>query len=498
MASQHDLPLPSKPTAKMLADMKHEIEVQLDAITRKDFHNAVNGLMWMGGRKIKSVEPRRQKIRNIVSGNRRIAKAYAEFAAAQRMGEKRITYQLPLVEAEEEQEDGQAEIEERGVFEGMRGQGSTALEVAVTSEPRRAMEEDAMMGLETAKRIDGDKRQIPEQKGMENAGEQADPPVAARKEPSTAPGGRSLILAEARRGSRKVAFDVRAAREPQQQFQKTRSWKSRFQGDIGTAAAEQLSEDVEMTNTTHPAPQEGHPQIQTPTNTPALQRSSTGKQIAKLPKQSHWSGPLTAEQNVLVPVTNPEAFPVERIQVVQSQHYPSAKIVSLQTHRDVEGGVGQVVADMQDGPVNRLLIKDGRLVQALGLLHGANDTIALRTFDFRIDETFTITLLPGQRPKDLNNFVVGELVSARHAYLHWLDYRGTADPKYGPFAVEAKHIAVQLGRRAMDVWKEIDGYWQLEQGNGGSVYRQDRLKNLGENPAYEESSETPTVMSMWE
>lgn len=497
MASRRDLLVTSEPSAKMLAHMKHHIEIQLDATTRKDFHNAVNGLMWIGGRRIKTVEPRRHKIRDIVSSNKQIATSYSEFAMAQRVGEKRVTFQLPLVELKEEQEEGQADIEEQSVPESMHGQGSADPEVAVTSDLGPVMEEDAMMGLEMANRVE-DKEQMPGQKGAENAGEQTVPLATAHKEPTTAPEGCSLILPEARRGSRRVAFDVRVTRKPQKQFQKACSWKSKAQDDVGTAAAGALSEDVELTNATHLAPEAAHPQIQTPTNPLVLQRSSTGKQIAKRPKQSPWSGPLTAEHSVLVPVTNPEAFPVERIHVVQSQHYPSAKIVSMHTHRNIEGSVGQAIADMQDGPVNRLLIKDCRLVQALGLLHGANDTIAIRNFDFRIDETFTITLLPGQRPKNLNNFVVGELVTARHAYLHWLDYRGTADPRYTPFAMEAKNIALQLGRRAMDVWKEIDGYWQLEQGSGGSVYRQDRLKNLGEDPAYEESgSGRPTIMSMW-
>ncbi|EAT78277.2 hypothetical protein SNOG_14406 [Parastagonospora nodorum SN15] len=445
-----------EPSAKMLADMKHDIEVQLEATTRKEFHNAVNGLMWIGGRKIKAVEPRRQRIRHVVSSNKQIARAYAEFATAHRVGEKRVTFQLPLVETNEEQGEGQTDIERKAANSG---------------EPGVEMEEDVMVGLKMDKRTDEDKRQASREKSMEGVGEQ-------------------------------VVFDIRqagqVARTPQKQRQKARSSKSKEQGDVGAPAAGTESEDVEMTDTTYPASEASHPQMQTPIELPVLQRSAMGKQIAKRPKQSPWSGLPAAEHSVLVPVTNPEAFPVERIQVVQSQHYPSAKIMSMQTHRDIQGGIGQVTADIQDGPVNRLLIKDYRLVQALGLLHGANDTIAIRTFDLRFDETFEIILLPGQRPKDLKNFVVGELVPARHAYLHWLDYRGTADPKYAPFAMEARYIAVQLGRRAMDVWKEVDGYWQLEQGSGGSAYRRNRLMNLGEDPVYEGNGKrTLTFMSMW-
>ncbi|KAH3939172.1 hypothetical protein HBH70_187870 [Parastagonospora nodorum] len=491
-----------EPSAKMLADMKHDIEVQLEATTRKEFHNAVNGLMWIGGRKIKAVEPRRQRIRHVVSSNKQIARAYAEFATAHRVGEKRVTFQLPLVETNEEQGEGQTDIEGVFVPESIRGQEANDTEAANSGEPGVEMEEDVMVGLKMDKRTDEDKRQASREKSMEGVGEQAVQPSSMRREPTTAPGGLSLVLSEARRRSRQVVFDIRqagqVARTPQKQRQKARSSKSKEQGDVGAPAAGTESEDVEMTDTTYPASEASHPQMQTPIELPVLQRSAMGKQIAKRPKQSPWSGPPAAEHSVLVPVTNPEAFPVERIQVVQSQHYPSAKIMSMQTHRDIQGGIGQVTADIQDGPVNRLLIKDYRLVQALGLLHGANDTIAIRTFDLRIDETFEIILLPGQRPKDLKNFVVGELVPARHAYLHWLDYRGTADPKYAPFAMEARYIAVQLGRRAMDVWKEVDGYWQLEQGSGGSAYRRNRLMNLGEDPVYEGNGKrTLTFMSMW-
>jgi hypothetical protein len=502
MAPQLSSSVPPEPSAKMLADMKLNIESQLDAITRKDFHNAVNGLMWIGGRKIKAVEPRRQKIRDIVSSNKQIARAYAQFATAHRVGEKRVTFQLPLAETNEEQGEGQTEIEGGVLPESIRGQEANDTEVAKSGEPGVEMEEDAMMSLKMDRRIDEDHRQTPREKSMEGVGEQAIRTSRLRREPTTAPGGRSLVLSEARRGSGQVAFDMRqagqAARTPRKQRQKSCSSKSKKQGGVGAPAAGTESDDVEMTDMTHPASEAARSEIQTPIELSVLQRSAMGKQIAKRPKQSSWSGPPTAEHSVLVSVTNPKAFPVERIQVVQSQHYPSAKIMSMQTHRDIQGGVGQVTADMQDGPVNRLLIKDYRLVQALGLLHGANDTITIRTFDFRIDETFKIVLLPGQRPKDLKNIVVGELVPARHAYLYWLDYRGTTDPKYAPFAMEARHIAVQLGRRAMDVWKEVDGYWQLEQGSGGSAYRRNRLKNLGEDPVYEGNGKgTLTFTSMW-
>lgn len=202
----------------------------------------------------------------------------------------------------------------------------------------------------------------------------------------------------------------------------------------------------------------------------------------------------------VTPVTNPEAFPIERIQVVQAQYYPSAKIVNVLTHRDPSGEVIRVTADMQDGPVNHFSIQDARIVAALGLRDGDGDKINIHESALKMHETFIIDILPNQRVKNLNNFVVGELQSARHAYLHWLDYRKCADPRCPPFVQEARTIAVRLRRRAHDVWREIDGYWQLEQGSGGIQYRNSRVENLGEDVQYDMSAYEKAkraLSSMW-
>ncbi|KAL5113673.1 hypothetical protein ACEQ8H_008460 [Pleosporales sp. CAS-2024a] len=294
--------------------MKQAIEAQLDAATRKDWINSVNGLMWIGGRNIKLVEPRRQTIRDIVSANVHITAQYGELAKLQRAHEKRLTYQLPLVPRNEGQLDGKMRDCDPRVEEGM---------------------------------VD---------------------------------------------------------------------------------------------------------------------------EFEALEKVSIWSGPKTEAHTQILPVTNPEAFPTERLQVVQSQHYPSSKITAMWVHRDTDGGVGQVTMDMQDGPVSHILINDARIVASFGFLYQDCDTIWFPTEKLRRDETFTITRL-GPKPKSMDSFVVGELESGRHAYLHWLDHRATADPRTPPFAQEARLIASKLGRRAPDVWKEIDSYWQLEQGSGGRAHR---------------------------
>jgi hypothetical protein len=212
--------------------------------------------------------------------------------------------------------------------------------------------------------------------------------------------------------------------------------------------------------------------------------------------------PPSEDHRYIIPIINPEDFPTKRIQVIQALRYPSARVVEMWSHRSVDGEIVQITADMQDGPVNHLVINDARIITALGLRDDGHDVISRDDESLRLDETFTISIHPGQRPKNVKNFVVGEMRTGRHAYLHWLDSRGTADPKRPPYPQEANRIAVQLGRRAMDVWKEIEGYWELEQGAAGKLYRVGRLKYLGEDPVYCEEDEKKASVkaktrSMW-
>ncbi|KAJ4324614.1 hypothetical protein N0V94_001184 [Neodidymelliopsis sp. IMI 364377] len=198
---------------------------------------------------------------------------------------------------------------------------------------------------------------------------------------------------------------------------------------------------------------------------------------------------LEEHTTMVIPITNPSVFPVQRIQEVQSQHYPSTTIVTMLCHKSPSGTITQVTADINNGSINHIIIRDTRIINALSLQPPHFDTITLDTTKLKNDETFKIRILPGQRPQNLDEWIVGELVSARHAYLYWLDERQTADPKTPPFATEAKALARKLGRRWPDVMREVEGFWRLEQGSNGMRYRGDRERYLGEDPRYEEWAE---------
>ncbi|KAF1844983.1 uncharacterized protein K460DRAFT_405263 [Cucurbitaria berberidis CBS 394.84] len=199
----------------------------------------------------------------------------------------------------------------------------------------------------------------------------------------------------------------------------------------------------------------------------------------------------------IVLVQNPEDFPIHRIQEVQSQYYPSTKIAALWIHRDANGTTTKVTADVDGGSVDHLIISDMRLIVALGLHEHLQNTLLLDESKFRIDETFTIELLPGQRITDPKARIVGELLPARHAYLYWLDSRCTANPKAPPFIQEARTLARKLRRRTPDVWREVKKMWDLEQGSGGRQYRENREDHLGESPSYPTTEEKIATRCMW-
>ncbi|KAF1922749.1 uncharacterized protein M421DRAFT_77223 [Didymella exigua CBS 183.55] len=195
-----------------------------------------------------------------------------------------------------------------------------------------------------------------------------------------------------------------------------------------------------------------------------------------------------------IPVTNPSAFPVERFREVQEGRQPSTRIVDMLVYKASSGPITKVTADIQDGSINHLFIRDPRVIDALGFAAPYFDTINLDTNKLRLGETFTIRIFSGQRPKRLDNWIMGELGSGRHAYLEWLDERGNADPRAPPFAAEARAIARKTGRRWPDVMSEIESVWRLERNSGGNEFRHNRVKYLGEDPAYAEAAERGRVM----
>jgi hypothetical protein len=185
----------------------------------------------------------------------------------------------------------------------------------------------------------------------------------------------------------------------------------------------------------------------------------------------------------MITVQNLEDFWLQRVQEVQAQYYPSTQILAMQIHRADNNTVTKVTADIADGSVDQLQINNPRIIAALGVHLPSYDSILLQAED-RIDETYKIRVLPGQRRNDPKAVLIGELIPARHAFLYWLDSRKSADPKGPPTATEARMLARKVGRRALDVMNEIERYWKLEQGSGGRHYRENRVKYLGEDPEY--------------
>ncbi|KAF3008536.1 hypothetical protein E8E13_006451 [Curvularia kusanoi] len=203
---------------------------------------------------------------------------------------------------------------------------------------------------------------------------------------------------------------------------------------------------------------------------------------------------LAPDTPLAIQITNPSAFPIQRLREVQAQYQPSTHITNMLCHKTPSGPITQVTADVQDGSVNHLLIRDPRIIRALGLTGPAFDTIHFDSAKLRLDETFNVRIFPGQKERDLDAWIVAELVSARHAYLVWLDERGSADPKAAPYAAEAKAIARLTERRWPDVMREIEGVWRLEHGEDGSEYRENRRRYLGEDPTYPEGAEENRVV----
>jgi len=253
--------------------------------------------------------------------------------------------------------------------------------------------------------------------------------------------------------------------------------------------------DMENSDETEQSEEEMDPEMDTSQRRDDQHVPNTGEQSVAPHNNSHQD---TSTHYSMVSVKNPEDFPLERIQIVQSRHYPSTRITDIWAHHETASdNVIQVIADIDQGPIDHLIIRDPRLISALGLREGLHDTLTLRPSELYMDETFKIKIFPGQAFKDPTAWVAGELVSARNAYLHWLDNRNSVDPKVPPSAQEIRTLAVQLGRRAPHVWQEVKKMWDLEQGNGGRHYRENRIRYLGENPVYPEGEEKRSAQGMW-
>jgi hypothetical protein len=446
--------------------MRSEIEALLDEATRREFKNTTTTIMQYGNRKAKFLAPRRQKLREIVTSNKQIAVLYNRFAKAHTQQESRLTYRLPVfeeLEVEDVQEHEDADDEAVGDIHAQHERQEDETLMLMEAETGREMEQT----MPTEEKDDEDR-----QDETVSVALQLQTPMATSLQ-----GARTAI------GIGNSDMNERAATTAAHHGQVQPS------GEVTATGKESPSHPE-----THPEPPQEPPQ--------QLATVSLGSAIPAQPESIHLmaSEPQPKTHVLVTPVTNPEAFPIDRIQDIQALRYPRAKIVGGWAHQNTIGDVVQVTVDMQDGPVNHIIIDDARLIFALGLREGNNDVISIQHDHLRIDETFDIRLFPNQHPQDLNAFVVGELVSARHAYLYWLDLRGSADPKGAPYVQQARDIATQLGRRAPHVWKEIESYWELEHGSGGKMYRDKRMKYLGEDPVYpkaEEAKKREQARSMW-
>lgn len=487
---------PTDAATKSLNLMRDNIEELLEEPWRKNFVNTANTIMRLGNKNVKMVKPRRQKLREIIANNLHVAKLYNEYAAKHAETEKRVTYHLPVfadLEQQDqskegnqqgedeksqqqdkdeghEQKDGDGgDIEEQqngGEGEVMQDEDDTREAISKAFMPPNLIAEGKIEGL-AAEQI---------QQALDKGTEAPQANMTGNTQEST---DHNINEHEIGADTETMSIDVL----PRPIAQDAQRRHVHFAPEA-TLSQEQPDTAVELTKT-----------VDIEVEPPPKKAATKAVQFIMNTSQPVSLG-LTRIQ--VTPVSNPEAFPIERMQVVQAQYYPSATIVNVFTHRDPSGEVIRVTADMQDGPVNHFSIHDVRIITALGLRDGDGDKMNIDESALKMNETFTITMLPNQRVKNLNNFVVGELKSARHAYLHWLDYRGCADPTCPPFVQEARTIAVRLGRRAHDVWKEIDGYWQLEQGNGGKQHRKNRLKYLGEDLRYEVNVKERRVMqTMW-
>jgi hypothetical protein len=75
------------------------------------------------------------------------------------------------------------------------------------------------------------------------------------------------------------------------------------------------------------------------------------------------------------------------------------------------------------------------------------------------------------------------LHSQRHAYLHWLEYRGNPFPTTRPMVSEATLIGRAVGRGSAWVHDEIMRAWACEQHSvRGEWYRENRVEVLGAEP----------------
>ncbi|EUC36713.1 hypothetical protein COCCADRAFT_33889 [Bipolaris zeicola 26-R-13] len=374
-------------TTQSLAQFEVRLSVITSASAAKDLINTMRILMQQGSRRRQLVEPRRQKVRDLVNGMEHveIQKLYEEFARVHNERENRSTFRLPLLDRAQENGDDPVNQD--------------------TTDTTYRLE------MEVANNLNNE---------ISNNGL-----------------GHTEIVEVAEHTSRTIA-------------------------QVLSSPDTMTSRGATKGSSPLPAP------------SPPLDSSSTLE-----PSDTTYDEEVHGAC-IVVPIQNPRDFPLRRIQKVQADYYPSTLMTAMWVHRNQSNEITQVTGDLDKGPVNHIIIHNQRIIESLGLGEPPFDIITLQP-PSRVDETYDIRILPGQNPEDLDSWVVGELVFARHAYLYWLDGRQCSDPKTPPTVAEARAIATKTGRRALDVKMEIDAYWRMECGTGGNKVREKRVVYLGED-----------------
>jgi hypothetical protein len=461
-----DIAVPTTKTS--IANMQAEIEGLLEGETRRVFRNSVNNIMRLGNHKPKALEPRRQKIREIVMENPQILQLYNAYAAAQRAIEKRTTFQLLVVDIPELEGISSMptaaewkHIKEVGGIVGEQEIHEPRVHVGMDGEPNKTpgMQEDV---LELKAHAQPEKSSDLPEVGT------ADTFVQAPHSDDTEVQQESYDAIDHQfEPAQNEDTEMEEADLSATETSPARDSDNHLPGPVDimqTAHNEAANQSEHLIDRTNIPQQNAAPNMAVEIN--------SGEQIDQLITDS-----LLERHHYVTPVENPKAFPIGRVQSVQAEYHPWATVVNMCTHRDADGVVVRVTADLQDGPVNHFVIDDARIITGLGLREGGCDTISLNNDCFRPDETFTFDIIHGQRVKNLDAFVVGRFRPARHAYLYWLDSHRSADPKHAPYFGEARILAPKLSRRAFDVWGEIDRYWTYLKGSGRKA-RQNRLRYL--------------------
>ncbi|KAF2689852.1 hypothetical protein K458DRAFT_382980 [Lentithecium fluviatile CBS 122367] len=202
---------------------------------------------------------------------------------------------------------------------------------------------------------------------------------------------------------------------------------------------------------------------------PSLPFSSTGRLIT-------FSGD--------VEIKNPQAFQLPRIRNLAHTN-PSTEILRIVVSV-AYGNITHITVDLDKSIVDDFIITDERMFDRLGLGPWDNNFDTIR-WNKKLDCAAPSFVLRLDAQERADGTLGGELEIPRHSYLAWLDYIKKRFPLYAPSKNEVIHVlAPRLGFKLwVDCMKEVRDAWELEQGQLGDYYRNNRLLWLWEDPRYE-------------